>query len=127
MLRTYVYERTYVLLKYDPRLKYPLCYDPQKLPTQSVWNDRLHVVDLSEKTRFADSQFAESILPNPSLPNMVKGATGILWGRMPRKRPHPINKMPIGYIAHLRKQFKLINTFDYYEKKNVIRDLLFEH
>ena len=29
MLRTYVYERTYVLLKYDPRLKYPLCYDPQ--------------------------------------------------------------------------------------------------
>ena len=28
MLRTYVYERTYVLLKYDPRLKYPLCYDP---------------------------------------------------------------------------------------------------
>ena len=29
MLRTYVYERTDVLLKYDPRLKYPLCYDPQ--------------------------------------------------------------------------------------------------
>ena len=29
MLRTYVYEYTYVLLKYDPRLKYPLCYDPQ--------------------------------------------------------------------------------------------------
>ena len=28
MLRTYVYERTYVLLKYDPRLIYPLCYDP---------------------------------------------------------------------------------------------------
>ena len=55
------------------------------------------------------------------------GATGILWGRMPRKRPHPINKMPIGHIAHLRKQFKLINTFDNYEKKNVIGDLLFEH
>ena len=30
MLRTYVYERTYVLLKYDPRLKYSLCYDPLK-------------------------------------------------------------------------------------------------
>ena len=29
MLRTYVYESTYVLLKYDPRLKYSLCYDPQ--------------------------------------------------------------------------------------------------
>ena len=28
MLRTYVYERTYALLKYDPRLKYPLFYDP---------------------------------------------------------------------------------------------------
>ena len=28
MLRTYVYERTYALLKYDPILKYPLCYDP---------------------------------------------------------------------------------------------------
>ena len=27
MLRTYVNERTYVLLKYDARLKYPLCYD----------------------------------------------------------------------------------------------------
>ena len=31
MLRTYVYERTYVLLKYEPRLKYPLCYDPQEV------------------------------------------------------------------------------------------------
>ena len=30
MLRTYVYERTYVVLKYDRRLKYPLCYDPQE-------------------------------------------------------------------------------------------------
>ena len=29
MFWTYVYERTYVLLKYDPRLKYHLCYDPQ--------------------------------------------------------------------------------------------------
>ena len=28
MLRTYVYKRTYVLLKYDPSLKLPLCYDP---------------------------------------------------------------------------------------------------
>ena len=28
MLRTYVYERIYVLPNYDPRLKYPFCYDP---------------------------------------------------------------------------------------------------
>ena len=24
----FILRRTYVLLKYDPRLKYPLCYDP---------------------------------------------------------------------------------------------------
>ena len=35
MLRTYVYERTYVLLKYDSRLKYPLCYDPL---VRNIWN-----------------------------------------------------------------------------------------
>ena len=39
MLRTYVYERTYVLLKYDPRLKYPLCYDPQETKEESMVMD----------------------------------------------------------------------------------------
>ena len=37
------------------------------------------------------------------------------------------NKRPMGHIAHLRKQFKSINTFDYIKtlikrrKKNVIK------
>ena len=43
MLRTYVYERTYVVLKYDRRLKYPLCYDPLYVTTPWLLQKNLGV------------------------------------------------------------------------------------
>ena len=54
MLRTYVYERTYVLLKYDARLKYPLCYDP--LDTHGIsyiyiLNQRNHPLKIKKTDR----------------------------------------------------------------------------
>ena len=38
MLRTYVYERTYFFLKYDPTLNYRLCYDPLVPHSSCLWS-----------------------------------------------------------------------------------------
>ena len=44
MLRTYVYERTCVLLKYDPRLIYPLCYDPRLITQRKVFMSQCSIL-----------------------------------------------------------------------------------
>ena len=79
MLRTRVYERTYVLLKYDPRLKYPLCYDPQVL--QSV------VINLDRKVTQQEKEIIDlkgkSIRDNILIHNLTEENED-LFNRVPR-------------------------------------------
>ena len=67
MLRTYVYERTYALLKYDARLKYPLCYDPQdKIPmtTKNVKKET-RIVRNDSSCRTIDTHHSRQLHPPP--------------------------------------------------------------
>ena len=68
-----------------------------------------HMISLQKKT-LCDSLFLSLDLAKKLL-NLDTYITGTL--RANRQMPLTINKRPMGHIAHLRKQFKSINTYDY--------------